>query len=518
MDTNGQAPARQRRRRGVYLIRSGAFVKIGRTECFTARFAAFLLHNPHVELEAFIATHLTLELERYLHEVFAEHHHRGEWFTLDTADVAAARRAATRVTAKHLKTNYGRQPLEAAPVKGPRVMRGDPQHLGGDTWRIRVFLGLDRDTGKQLRKSRSFKADGIRRARAEARRVEDEIRAEYEQSKQAPPDTLRTAVERWWGLWRQRDRSPHTRQSYRQLIDNHILQSPMAEKPLTDVTVGDFDRWYVDLTKRVSPSTVQRINAVAVQVFDQCMRDGVLDRNPAALAHRPEVRSPRRQRTTQKQVEEILRAAMTGGEYRARALWFAAMTGLRRGELIALRWSRVDVDAEIALIESNTVAVQGRFLDDAVDGDRRMVMVEKDPKGHQVAAIALGEVAAAVVRAQMDWQIAMAQRAGVGIVEDPYLWQMAPPFDKPLWPDTVSHWMHDARLAAGHPQVRLHDLRHYQASVMLEVGATVEDVRERLRHRSIHTTSRYLEADTSKQKVLVAMLPELQLPAARSTD
>src|SRR5688500_15749883 len=125
----------------------------------------------------------------------------------------------------------------------------DPKDLGQGRWEVRVFLGRDESTGRQVKKYRAFRADGIRRARQVARELEQEIREEHERGQVEPTATFADVVERWWEMWRQRDRSPSTRQGYRYLIDRHLLNAPMASKPVTELTVGDFDRWYLALTK-----------------------------------------------------------------------------------------------------------------------------------------------------------------------------------------------------------------------------------------------------------------------------
>ena len=389
------------------------------------------------------------------------------------------------------------------------------QDLGGGRWKVRVSFGRD-EHGTQVRRAKTFKADGIRKARVLAHGVETQIRADYEREQERPPDTFARATEQWWELWRRRDRSPSTRQGYRSMIDNHILRSPLASKPVTALRVGDFDRWYADLGDRVGATTVHRIHAIVVQVLDQCLRDGAIASNPAKMARKPSARPARRPHTSADAVRAILDAAWERSPVHARALKFAALTGLRRGELIGLRWSRIDLELGVAVVELNTIAVGREFVDDEASirgGKGGMVMVDKDPKSHQVAAIALGDQAAQLVADQMAWQRSEAAYTMVDMAADPVLWQPRAPFAAPMWPDTLSHWMARARRDAGQPKVRLHDLRHFQASSILEVGGTVADVQERLRHRSIQTSFGYLEADRSKQRALVDLLPQLDLPA-----
>src|SRR5215207_6969600 len=252
------------------------------------------------------------------------------------------------------------------------------QDLGGGKWRVSVFVGRD-EHGRQKRVVRHIQANGKREARSAAQRLEDKLRAEAEQK----ASTFAEAVEGWWEMWRSFEKSPTTRSSYRSLIDTHILKAPFAKKKVADLKTGQFDRWYSQLP--LSPTSVHHIHAIVNQVLDQQVRDGELLANPAAKARKPSARPARRQYTTPEQVVAILKAAALRHPVRARALEFAALTGLRRGEVAAMRWSSIDVERRVMLVERNTVTAQSRFVGPApakkkrpAAADRTMVRHDKD--------------------------------------------------------------------------------------------------------------------------------------------
>lgn len=370
-----------------------------------------------------------------------------------------------------------------------------PEDLGGGRWRVSIFIGKNPATGKQVRKKITFTARGIRAARTKVADLERDLRS-------AGPEqtlTLHDATERWWESWQTRDRAATTARDYRGIIDQHLLRSSHARRKVAALTVGDIDHFYEALVKSgLSPARVRRIHAVLRQVLDQCARDRVVDVNVAALARLPDQRTKAKPMPPTELIEAIVATAAAQHEAKGRVLRFAALTGLRRGELAGLRWDRVDLDHATLLVDT------------AVAGVAKTLII-KDPKAHQAQTITLGDQAVETLRAQWAWQLEQLQAVGeVGEVAPVWVWQVEPPYDRPLWPDTLTAWWTAARRhVPGGDKIRLHDARHWHASALIDAGATVADVQRRLRHQSIATTMRYAHADESRQRELDRRLPRL---------
>lgn len=403
----------------------------------------------------------------------------------------------------------------------------DPKHLGGDRWKVAVFLGRDAD-GRQIRPTRTFTADGIRAARKKAASIEAELRAAGARTDSAL--TVAQAAEDWWELWSKRGRSPRTREDYRRILDVHVLKWRLKDRPVREITTGQIDRWYASIprekssgVRKVGPARVRRIHAVVVQIFDQCVRDGELVVNPAKLARKPEANAERPQFVALEVVELIVAAAYKAHPVRGRALAFAGRTGLRRGEMAGLRWSRVLQEGAV-LVDRAVVEVAGRFVDPKANcwpangkGEKFPAgrwLIEKDTKAHQAETIALEAADLLLLTKQAEWQRAQAQLAGVKMPADPFLFAYRPPFDRPPHPNDLSDWHAKACADAKVEDVRLHDLRHHHLSVYLAAGATLEETRQRARHKSITTTMGYLEADRGRQRELLSRLAPLELPSA----
>jgi integrase len=156
-------------------------------------------------------------------------------------------------------------------------------------------------------------------------------------------------------------------------------------------------------------------------------------------------------------------------------LLLSSVTGGRRGELLALRWSHVRLDVGEVLIEQAL---------DPVDGH------EKATKTHGRRTVAVGP---SVVEALRRWRAAMAARAlaSVGtLVVDPFVFSDALDGSRAWRPDVgTKRFRRVANRAGVKSTVRLHDLRHFVATTLLAAGHDPKSVASRLGHERVATTS-----------------------------
>lgn len=386
--------------------------------------------------------------------------------------------------------------------------------LGDDRWQVVVFLGRDEHL-RQKRSARTIRAHGKREAERKAVKVEAELREAADRTDL----TLAQASEDWWAAWsKKQDRSPRTREDYRNILDTHILPSRLARQPIAKLKTGQIEAWYSELLEQVpgrrpvKASRVKRIHAVMTQVFDHSIKNEHIVLNRTKLADKPTPHPERRTFVAPEVVGRIVAAAYQAHPARGRALAFAGRTGLRRGELAGLRWSRILEEGAI-LVDRAVVAVDPRFAGKVrtwPTGQGR-VLVEKDTKAHNDEPIMLEDVDMLLLAQQAEWQRQEAELADVKLPVDPFLFANVPPFAAPVNPNAITKWHVAACKAAGVTGVRLHDLRHHHASVYLAAGATLAEAQQRLRHKSIQTTMGYLEADPARQRELLARLPRLDV-------
>jgi integrase len=156
-------------------------------------------------------------------------------------------------------------------------------------------------------------------------------------------------------------------------------------------------------------------------------------------------------------------------------LQLAAATGARRGELVALRWTDVNVAGGVVTIARG--AVQGK------DG-----LVIKDTKTHGTRRIALDRTTVAALKAHRQAADEIAGACETVLPADAYVFSNDPTGRTSWRPWLVTQAF--ARLAAraGMPEVRLHDLRHFVATRLLSSGVDVRTVAGRLGHKNPNVT------------------------------
>jgi integrase len=173
----------------------------------------------------------------------------------------------------------------------------------------------------------------------------------------------------------------------------------------------------------------------------------------------------------------------------------AIYSGLRRSELLALRWKQIDVDMAVLYV----VEVLHRLNDGRIIFDQ-----PKSRNGRR--PVSLSPDAVLSLRRHRERQEQEATLLGVTITGERLVFSQ--PDGSPLLPDSVSHAFTRIAQRAGINGVRLHDLRHTHATLMLQQGIHPKIVSERLGHGSIAIT-----LDTYSHVV-----PGLQEAAAKRFD
>jgi len=283
---------------------------------------------------------------------------------------------------------------------------------------------------------------------------------------------------------------PQTRASYTKNWRNHIEPYPIAAVPLAQLTGVKLTAHYRVLERSgrkdykagtgLSARTVRYLHTIISRVLRQAVKDALLARNPADAATPPtarEAKAPEMTCWTAGQLAAFL--AWAGEHSQHHVLWHVlSMTGMRRGEALALRWRNVDLDAGTVSIRRSAGMIR-------TAGEGAGV-VEGDTKSGKPRVIDLDATTATILRAHrkargtMALQLARDEALIFGDIEGAH-----------RNPEHVSRqFVADVarcRKAPGGdalPVIRLHDLRHTHATLLLTAREPVHVVSQRLGHAS----------------------------------
>jgi integrase len=140
--------------------------------------------------------------------------------------------------------------------------------------------------------------------------------------------------------------------TYRRVVRRHLVPK-LGSKPLQKITATDLDGLYARLSEKLQPATVRMVHNVAHKALDDAVRKQLLTRNPARYADPPKVPRVNRRTWSARELRQFLDSTKND---RLHAAWvFAATTGVRRGELLGLRWLDLDLERGRASIVQTVI-------------------------------------------------------------------------------------------------------------------------------------------------------------------
>jgi integrase len=286
-------------------------------------------------------------------------------------------------------------------------------------------------------------------------------------------------------------RKPATIASYRHAM-KHLVRH-LGHVRLLDLSGDQLTVLYGKLRKLgKSERTVRGVHVTAHLSLKDAARWRLVSFNAADDATAPAQTAPDPTAWTVEQVTRFLELATAD---RWSALWRLAATGsMRRGELVGLQWSALDLDRGELVVRDNAVVVDHTVIVGTTKG-KRARRVSLDPG----TVLALRQWR----RQQRAERLAFGE--GYRDTDDVWTWQVWTWQDGTrVHPDVISRTYKRLREAAGLPALRLHNLRHAWATHALDNGADIKDVSTRLGHSSTRIT----------MDIYVAPLPERDARAA----
>ncbi len=389
-----------------------------------------------------------------------------------------------------------------------------------------MYLGRDPVTRRDRYRTKTFKG---------GKRAAQEALASFVAQAGAGTSsegTFGALVERWFTVASvSRDWSPKTIVETRRIIETKL--GPLLPVSVDKLRTSVLDTFYATLRARggrcghvppqqhgaqlcdegapLSASTVRRIHVVVHAALEQGIAWEWLMFNPAAKASPGRVEHTEVVPAEVPQVLALLDAAERDSPDLAVFLVLAAVTGARRGELCALRWSDVDTDGARVTIS--------RVISIGPDGP----VERKKPKTRSsLRTISLDATTMAVLRVHHTRSAERAIACGASLPDEAYLFSGEVDGSKPWRPDSTSRKFRQLRDSIGlDREIHLHSLRHFVVTTLLGAGVALPQVAGRVGHGGGgHTTlSVYSHFQQARDRDVADLLARiLERPAREVTE
>lgn len=341
----------------------------------------------------------------------------------------------------------------------------------GYTYSVTIELGKDPLTGKRKQTTkRGFETK--KKAERYANEIENQVnKGTYiVDSKMA----LSEYLYQWLDLSAKRKVRETTLANYKRAIEYRIIPV-LGHVNLCDLKVTHCEKFINHLIEeKLSERYIEYIYTVLYGALEKATDWELILKNPLRKVDIPRGRRRKYVTWTKEELNRFLHHAEFGDNIYYYVFLTAAYTGLRRGELLGLQWPDIDfIDERINVERTLIYDDQGfRFGPLKTVSSQRSIKIDrfllseltKYRKKQKEFKLKLGQ-------AYQDQNLVFARHDG-----------------NPIYPRTLTTIFNRIIKQANVPKIRIHDIRHTHATLMLEAGASLKEVQERLGHSSIKTT------------------------------
>jgi integrase len=381
-------------------------------------------------------------------------------------------------------------------------MRGHIVKRYKNSYTIVLTLGVDPTTGK--RKQQWISVKGTKKE-AEKRLAELLHQLDTGMFMKPGKTTLTEYLERWLKDYAWPNLAPRTAEGYETIIRQHLIPK-LGNLLLTQVKPEHLQKYYSEMlnsgrcnsSRGLSAQTVRHHHTALHKALQTAVEWGLLSRNVADAVRPPRAERPEMRTWGEDDIIHFLEAAKHTPYY---ALFYAALfTGMRRSELLALRWQDVDFILSQVYVS--------RSLHQLRDGSY-VFRPTKTAKGRRT--VALPPSAILVLNEHRGKQERDRAMLGTSLKDDDLVFSALD--GKPIRPNTITRAWPMLAVRAGLKAIRLHDARHTHASLMLKQGIHPKIVQERLGHSTIAITlDTYSHVSPGLQQAAAKRFDEVFLP------
>lgn len=336
-------------------------------------------------------------------------------------------------------------------------------------WEGRYVIGRDE---KGLPKTKSVLAKTKKECEEKLKALRDSIKGTAPERPKADM-TFGAWMDRWYQTECKTTIRPKTQADYENRIYQHIIPE-LGHIPLSKLAPGDLQQFYIRLKQGgrllrikeygpgLSDRMVKSCHVTCRVALDRAVALGLILKNPARACKTPTTHPKEMQVLTQEEMQRLLIQAKENGCYEL--LLLELSTGLRRGELLALRWDDLDFQTGELRIERQVQRVKGKLT------------VTQPKTKSSSRTVILPEPVLEILKSYRQ------------SVNSRWMFPSPKKEDSPLDPTAVRKKLAVVLERAGCKHVRFHDLRHTFATNALEHGMDIKTLSAVIGHVSSATT------------------------------
>lgn len=392
------------------------------------------------------------------------------------------------------------------------MSQGHIRLQGEGSWEIKFDLGRDPLTGRRITKYVTFRGTK-RKAQEELTR----LLGQRNDGSYIEPTKMTVAqyLHHWLEADINRRVAARAAARYRGIVEKNVIPK-LGHVPVRKLTAVHIEAFEAELQREgwvkarakhknrdgeeapapekrgLSSQTALHVHRVLSQALSHAVRLGVLFKNPARQVKPPRPPSREIKILDKNEIATLINAAKGTGLYIP--VLVAVTTGMRRGELLALRWSDIDLKAASLTVNQSLERIKGKF-------EFKSPKTKTSRRTISLPAITV-EALREHYRAQLE------ERFKLGLGRDPRALAFSRPDGQPMDADTLTKSFRRLVAAAEVTPITLHGLRHTHISHLLMEGVHVKVVSERAGHANVNTTL----------SVYAAYIPNMQTDAALRVD
>jgi integrase len=375
------------------------------------------------------------------------------------------------------------------------MARGSIEQRSPGTWSIRIELPPDPTNGKRRQKRMTFR--GTKR---QAEKRLSELLHQLDTGNYTNPGkvTLGDFLMRWLRDYAESGVRPTTLEGYRVIVEKHLIPG-LGNMQLAQLQPAHIQAYYARALKEgnrkdkgqgLSARTVHAHHRLLKEALGHAVKWGLVSRNVAESVDPPRYSKKEMNALDMEGVERVL-AVFTGSKYYP-LVHLAIFSGLRRSELLGLRWKDLDLNnGSLTVNQVMHVLAGGK------------VIFQEPKTSRSKRTVTLGPLAMLIIKGHRERIEAIRDSLGVPLTENDLVF--AQPGGERVTPHTVSETFLRKMRKAGIEGVRFHDLRHSHVSLMIRQGVYPKTISDRIGHSTISTTMDvygHLFSDTQREAAL----------------